>query len=202
MILSQKRHRNLIFAIGTNVSGNWGPPLETVRTALDRLSQLGVVPSRTSSIYLTKPVSNVRQNDVTNLVCLATTSHTPFKILRLFKTLERQAGRRLRSRNGPRELDLDLLDFGGRTINWPSGRRRQRLVLPHPEIAARAFVLAPLAELLPDWRHPVEKTTASRLLRQLHRQRGDVCRVAPPIISCDKEGWTPFNAVDCTRSVR
>jgi 2-amino-4-hydroxy-6-hydroxymethyldihydropteridine diphosphokinase len=95
----------------------------------------------------------------------------PRNIIRLFKTLERAAGRRPRCRNAPRPLDLDLLSYGSLVVNWPPPRPRPALVLPHPLLAERPFVLAPLADIAPDWRHPVFGLTARALLARRGRRR-------------------------------
>jgi 2-amino-4-hydroxy-6-hydroxymethyldihydropteridine diphosphokinase len=94
----------------------------------------------------------------------------PAALLRLVKRLEYKAGRRFARRWSPRPLDIDVLDYGGRQIGWPvRGRERGRLILPHPEMHQRAFVLVPLLEVAPHWRHPVLGVGAERLLHDLNR---------------------------------
>jgi len=93
---------------------------------------------------------------------------SPAAVLRLAKALERRAGRRTGRRWGPRCLDVDVLDHGGRRLGWPPQRReRGRLILPHPEMHTRAFVLVPLMEVAPHWRHPVFGVPARTLLARL-----------------------------------
>ena len=91
-----------------------------------------------------------------NAVVLVEAYIAPGALLRLLKRIERRAGGRLGARNGgPRPLDIDILDYGGRRIGRPPRRRqRGRLILPHPEMHRRAFVLVPLLEVAPAWRHP------------------------------------------------
>src|SRR5262249_8436131 len=104
--------------------------------------------------------------------------------LRLVKGLERQAGRRLGQTWGPRPLDIDILDFGGRRLGWPPGRhRRGRLILPHPEAHRRAFVLVPVADIAPAWRHPVLGATPARPLARLGWGLKPQTAVKP-LISC------------------
>jgi 2-amino-4-hydroxy-6-hydroxymethyldihydropteridine diphosphokinase len=92
----------------------------------------------------------------------------PASLLRLLKRIERQAGRRPTPPLQPRPLDVDILDFGGRRLNWPSRRReRGRLVLPHPLLHKRAFVLVPLLQVAPRWSHPVLGVRARTLLARL-----------------------------------
>jgi 2-amino-4-hydroxy-6-hydroxymethyldihydropteridine diphosphokinase len=92
-------------------------------------------------------------------------------LLRLLKRLERRAGRRTTPPLQPRPLDIDILDLGGRRLNWPArGRKRRGLVLPHPLLDRRAFVLIPLLELAPHWSHPVLGVPAKTLLARLGRR--------------------------------
>jgi 2-amino-4-hydroxy-6-hydroxymethyldihydropteridine diphosphokinase len=89
-------------------------------------------------------------------------------MLRLLKRIERRAGRRLGRRWGPRPLDIDILDYRGTRIGWPPRRREPgRLILPHPEMHRRVFVLVPLLEIAPHWRHPILGLGARALLSHL-----------------------------------
>ena len=115
----------------------------------------------------------------------------PAALLRTLKRIERRAGRRLGRHWGPRQLDIDILDFGGRQIGNPRGhRRRGQLLLPHPEIHRRAFVLLPLREVAAFWRHPRLELPVSALLARLEpRERAGVRRLLDSqIITCDKDG--------------
>jgi 2-amino-4-hydroxy-6-hydroxymethyldihydropteridine diphosphokinase len=96
-------------------------------------------------------------------------------LLRTFKQLERAAGRRFGRHWGPRPLDLDIIDVRGTVLNWPPLHRvRGGLILPHPEMAARAFVLVPLKEIAPHWHHPGLHRTIDQLLANQQQQRRNV----------------------------
>lgn len=161
----------LLLALGANISGVWGGPRETSIRACDELAQAGLRTVRASRIYATVPLGPGRQAPYVNGVLLLQARLAPAALLRLIKQIERRAGRRFGRHWGPRCLDIDILDYGGRRLGWPPRRReRGRLVLPHPEMHRRAFVLVPLLEVAPHWRHPVLGIGARGLLARLGRR--------------------------------
>ena len=125
-----------------------------------------------------------------NAVLLAEAPLPPAALLRAIKVIERQAGRRLGRHWGPRPLDIDILDFRGRRMGWAAhpSRLRGRLILPHPEMHRRAFVLAPLLDVAPNWRHPVLERTARALLARLprHERLGVRPYLDFPPLPCEK----------------
>jgi 2-amino-4-hydroxy-6-hydroxymethyldihydropteridine diphosphokinase len=165
------RVHTLLLALGANLAGPWGSPNETLRRALRELSCAGLSVLASSHIYDTAPVGPGRQAPYLNAVLLLQAHLAPAALLRLIKHIERRAGRRLGARWGPRCLDIDILDYGGRRLGWPR-RRRQRggLILPHPEMHVRSFVLVPLLEVDPHWRHPALGVAGRTLLSRLGRE--------------------------------
>jgi 2-amino-4-hydroxy-6-hydroxymethyldihydropteridine diphosphokinase len=113
-----------------------------------------------SSLWRTEPVGGSgRQPDFLNAAAVGTTRLSPEELLDALQELERRAGRkRVRERNAPRTLDLDLLLYGARRIRTP------RLAVPHPRLAERRFALAPLAELAPRRVVPGTGRTVASLL--------------------------------------
>ena len=165
------RVNTLLLALGANLAGPWGSPIETLRRAQRELSCAGLRIIAASHIYDTAPLGPGRQAPYRNAVLLLPARIAPAALLRLIKRIERRAGRRLGTRWGPRCLDIDILDYGGRRLGWPQrGRQRGRLVLPHPEMHARSFVLVPLLEVDPHWRHPALAVAGRTLLARLGRQ--------------------------------
>lgn len=170
-MVNGSRGSRLLLALGANEPGSWGAPRESLARALSALSEAGIVIERASHIYRTLPVGSGRQPSYLNAVVVARSgAFGPTGLLRLLKTLERRAGRRVSPPLRPRPLDIDLLDLGGRRLNWPArGRRRRGLVLPHPLLDQRAFVLVPLLDVAPHWCHPVLGVRAKTLLARLGR---------------------------------
>jgi 2-amino-4-hydroxy-6-hydroxymethyldihydropteridine diphosphokinase len=158
----------LLLGMGANVAGPWGSPGETLTRALQEIERSGVRIVTVSNYYSTKPVGDTPQPRYLNAVVLARTSIAPGALLRLLKRIERQAGRRAARAMASRPLDLDILDYGGRRAGRPASRReRGRLILPHPEMHTRVFVLAPLLDVAPAWRHPLLGRNVKALLAQL-----------------------------------
>jgi 2-amino-4-hydroxy-6-hydroxymethyldihydropteridine diphosphokinase len=184
-------HR-LLLALGANRAGAWGRPEQTFARARAELSRAGVAILAASHLYDTVPLGPGRQSRYLNAVLRSDARVAPAALLRLLKRLERRAGRRLGARWGPRCLDIDVLDFGGRRLGWRKGRRDQfrpgPLVLPHPEMHRRAFVLIPLLEVAPDWRHPTLGVAARALLTRLPpaSRRGVRRSLAFAAAACDK----------------
>ena len=168
----------LVLSLGGNVSGTWGTPLETLRRAVRSELPAGSLKIYCiSALYETAPVGvPARQPRYLNAIVIAHTTHAPARVLAMLKNLERRAGRRQSAPGSARPLDIDIIDDRGRVIGWPPGKRRARLVLPHPEAHKRAFVLVPLGEVDPRWRHPSLGVSALTLLKRLRRRPGDVRR--------------------------
>lgn len=126
------------------LGANLGDAVETVERAINDIDAIsGTRVSKRSSLYRTGPVDSSGPDYINAVVEVATTLTAPDLLLKLGQ-LEQGAGRQRSYRNAPRTLDLDLLLFGSGRIDSP------RLVVPHPRMETRAFVLVPLAEIAPD----------------------------------------------------
>ena len=123
-----------------------------------RLLGREVEPRQISSIYETEPLGYQEQPWFLNLVCAGLTRLGPHELLDFVKRIERQLGRRPSFPNAPRPIDIDLLFYGTQVINTAT------LTIPHPRLPQRLFVLVPLAEIAPEFFHPVEKKTIKELL--------------------------------------
>jgi 2-amino-4-hydroxy-6-hydroxymethyldihydropteridine diphosphokinase len=139
------------------LGANLGDPRRQLAEAVARLRGL-VEDVRVSSVYRTEPVGHRDQPDFYNGVVGGWTSLPPLELLRGMLAIERALGRERTFANAPRLIDIDLLAYGRVVMETPE------LTLPHPGIAHRGFVLHPLAEIAPDWVHPVLARTARELL--------------------------------------
>jgi 2-amino-4-hydroxy-6-hydroxymethyldihydropteridine diphosphokinase len=149
----QAPRAEVLLGLGANV----GDPRAQLARAVEAIR--GFVDGvRTSSIYRTEPVGHRDQPDFYNLVLAGTTELAPRALLDRVLAVEREMGRERTFRNAPRVIDVDVLAYGDRVIDEPE------LAVPHPGIPTRGFVLHPLAEVAPAWRHPVLGKTARELL--------------------------------------
>ena len=146
------------------MDGPWGPPSTILRRVVGCLDAAGCRLIAASAFVPTSPYGKTDQPDFLNAAARIATRLTPEALLDYLQSMERQAGRRRGERWGPRPLDLDILDFNGIVRETPPP------VLPHPGIPHRQFVLRPIMEIAPRWRHPILGRTAGQMLEPLQAQ--------------------------------
>jgi len=152
----------ILIGIGGNLaSPRFGAPIDTLAAALVSLQTQGIPVAGRSAWYRTEPVPRSDQPWFVNAVASLSTDLAAPDLLAVLQAIERQFGRVHGERNTARVLDLDLLDHRGQLIETAS------LVLPHPRLHQRRFVLVPLAEIAPCWSHPLSGLTAEQLLSRL-----------------------------------
>jgi len=151
--------RSAYLGLGSNV----GDRRLQIQRAIGELSRLTRV-RRVSSFYSTEPVGFREQRRFWNAAAEIRWKGSPEELLDAVREIELRLGRTPTFPNGPREIDIDILDLAGIVRKGPDP------VLPHPRLAERRFALVPLAEIAPSWRHPVSGLTAARLAARLPRR--------------------------------
>jgi 2-amino-4-hydroxy-6-hydroxymethyldihydropteridine diphosphokinase len=160
----------ILIGFGANLPApGFATPRATLEAALLELERRGVRVLARSSWWESAPVPLSEQPWYVNGVVAVETELEPEPLLRLLQGVETAFGRRRRVRNEARVLDLDLLAYRDRVRAGP-----EPPILPHPRLAERAFVLLPLAEILPNWRHPATGEMLATLIRRL--PEGQTCR--------------------------
>jgi 2-amino-4-hydroxy-6-hydroxymethyldihydropteridine diphosphokinase len=146
--------KTIYLSLGSNVGGRE----HNLRTAIDRLRAPDLHILRTSPVYETEPMDYTAQRWFLNLVVEAETRLFPKLLLSRIARIEHELGRVRTVAKGPRTIDIDILLYGRAVVESAT------LEIPHPRMAERRFVLAPLADLVPHLRHPVTHKTVREML--------------------------------------
>lgn len=170
----------ILVAIGSNLTGPWGSPAKTAARAVDALNSCCTTVTRTSRFYRTAAVGPGSQGEFVNLVVALETHLPPLPLLMVLHRLERRAGRARGGRWRARTLDLDLIAYHQVICGWERGRdpsamalmepRPGMVIVPHPRLHLRPFVVRPLLDIAPKWHHPVTGDSAAGLWLRLKRQ--------------------------------
>ena len=155
-----------MYAAYIGFGSNIGDRLAHIQNAIHSLSKTeGIALKQVSSIYKTEPVGYEAQAQFLNGVAAIQTSLSPLSLLHTLKDIETAIGRKHRIRWGPREIDLDILIYGDLCV------QTEKLVIPHPEMHLRGFVLVPFAEIAPNLVHPVFQETIQTLRSRLENDK-------------------------------
>lgn len=151
---------NPVKSIYLGVGSNLGDKRKYIEQAKLRLLQNNIKIKKTSSFYESLSWPNPDNPKFLNIVLEVVTDLPPIKLLNVCKKIEVSLGRKKRSKNAPRECDIDLLDYNGKKID-------KNIILPHPRMHIRNFVLLPLYELNKAWIHPDLKLPIKKLILSL-----------------------------------
>ena len=182
----------VLLAIGANLTSSVGPPAETMGAAVSALEEKGAAIRGISAFYSTPafPVGN--GPDFVNAAAKVCADWTPERFLEVFHEIEASMDRVREKRWGQRTLDIDLIACGDSVLpdakthaKWralPLADQMEQtpseLILPHPRLQDRAFVLVPLADVAPEWRHPVLGLTVTQMCAALdEKARQEVRRL-------------------------
>jgi 2-amino-4-hydroxy-6-hydroxymethyldihydropteridine diphosphokinase len=150
----------ILIAFGGNLSSRVGMPADTMRAAFVELSRNGIELLEVSRFFATPAWPDASEPSFVNGVSSVRTGLPPSALLDRLHAIERLFGRERDRKNAPRTLDLDLIDYNGCVQSGPPQ-------LPHPRLESRAFVLIPMRDVAPDWRHPVSGTSLDDLIAAL-----------------------------------
>jgi 2-amino-4-hydroxy-6-hydroxymethyldihydropteridine diphosphokinase len=140
-------------SLGTNLGDRFGNLSRAVEQLREHLTVTAVSP-----VYSTEAWGYKDQPSFINACVAAMTSLSPRELLKVVKGIERDMGRTPTRHWGPRLIDIDIIFYNGQVVDEPD------LVVPHPHVAERAFVLAPLADIIPNFAHPVTGVTVQDML--------------------------------------
>ncbi|MDX2482827.1 MAG: 2-amino-4-hydroxy-6-hydroxymethyldihydropteridine diphosphokinase [Pseudodonghicola sp.] len=182
---------NALIALGANLPSRVGTPVQTLIAAVAAMPAQGLSVRAVSRFFATPCFPTGSGPDYVNAVVRVETDHDPAACLAALHAIEAGFGRERQQRWGMRTLDLDLLAAGGTIAPDPATQSRWRglspeeqrriapeqLILPHPRLQDRGFVLVPLADIAPDWVHPILGRTVRDMLAALSAQ--DLAEICP-----------------------
>ena len=156
----------IFLALGSNIGNRKQYIEESILLLREKMHDVTIAP-----LYETEPRYFENQNNFLNTVLSGFTDLEPLELLHFTKTVQNKVGRVARFRNGPREIDIDIL-FYGKVIH-----KDEDLEIPHPLLQERDFVLQPLSDIHPDFSHPVLKKTMRELLDTLPEEQRSVIKM-------------------------
>ena len=183
----------VLLALGANLPSAIGPPEATIRAAIGQLTHAGFELIAASRLFRTPAFPPGNGPDYVNAAISCRSPFPPEDLLRIVNAVEALYGRRRSKRWEARSLDIDVIAIGGEVLPgreefeaWESLTpdlqqmlTPSELIVPHPRMHERAFVLVPLAEVAPQWRHPVMERDIGEMLDALPREEREAIRPIP-----------------------
>ena len=151
---------NQVKLVYLGIGSNLGNKRNNIEKAKFELGQNNIKILQSSSFYESLSWPNPKNPKFLNIVLKVSTNFTLLKLLQKSKEIERRIGRKKNAINSPRECDIDILDYESKIITG-------KIILPHPRMHTRNFVLFPLFELNKDWKHPISKHNIKTLIFSL-----------------------------------
>ena len=163
--------------IGSNLSSVFGDKFKNINIAIDLLFALKIKIIKISDIYETPSYPNKKNPKFLNIGVLISCNFNPTELLKNLKLIEKKIGRIKAHKNEPRVCDIDKIDFNGLI------KETNSLNLPHQRCHLRNFVLYPIKEIDPDWKHPILKKNIDLLIHELSRNsRIEITRLRKSVI--------------------
>jgi 2-amino-4-hydroxy-6-hydroxymethyldihydropteridine diphosphokinase len=159
-VKNQDISENLVRFIYLGIGSNLGNKIINIENAKFRLLESNINVIQSSSYYESLSWPNPDNPKFLNIVLKISTNLDPLKLLNKCKEIEKEIGRKKSPKNSPRECDIDIIDY-------KNIQRNDEIILPHPRMYERNFVLFPLFELNRDWKHPVSKHHIKSLILSL-----------------------------------
>ena len=156
----------IIIGIGGNINSKDGThPIKICNKAIWSLQQYSIKVNKQSKWYNSEAIPKSNQPNFFNCVVIASTNLNEYDVLKNLHKIEAEFGRRRNKINAPRSIDLDLIDYSNKVC------KNNKLIIPHPRAHLRKFVMGPLAEINPDWIHPILKVNVLDILKKLDNQK-------------------------------
>jgi 2-amino-4-hydroxy-6-hydroxymethyldihydropteridine diphosphokinase len=155
----------IILSLGSNLSSKFGNRFDNLNFALSSLESFGILIEKKSSFYETPSYPDKRKPKFINIIISVKTNLLPLNLLSLLLDIEKKLERSRNKKNDPRTCDIDIIDYNREILNLKYDNTD--LQIPHNQLALRNFVLFPLQEILPNWKHPKTNEFVSALIKKL-----------------------------------
>ena len=158
--------QKIIIGIGGNIKSDDGShPIHVAMKAINSLENYSIQVIEQSSWYESEPIPKSNQPNFFNCIVFANTILNELDVLKVLHKIEHTLGRKRKTVNEPRVIDLDLIDYSNKILS------NKEIIIPHPRAHTRRFVMEPLAELDPNWVHPILKTNVYKILKKINNQK-------------------------------
>ena len=155
----------IILSLGSNLPSHFGNRFDNLKFAMSFLEDYGILIDKKSSFYETPSYPDKNNPKFINIVISVKTDLPPVDLISVLIHIEEKLGRRRNKKNDPRTCDIDIIDYNSEVLDFRYNNLE--LVVPHKELTSRNFVLFPLQEILPNWKHPKTKEIISSLIQKL-----------------------------------
>ena len=157
----------ILLGLGSNLPSQFGDRFTNINLAISSLEGYGIKVIKKSSFYETPSYPNKENPKFINIVILVDTTLPPVDLMSVLIFIEEKLGRKRDKKNDPRTCDIDIIDYNGQILNLKYNNLN--LTIPHKELAKRNFVLFPLQEIFPEWKHPKTNEIINVLIQKLSK---------------------------------
>ena len=166
----------IILSLGSNLSSKFGDKFKNLKIAMSFLEGYGIIIDKKSVFYETPSYPDKSKPKFINIIISVKTDLPLVDLMSVLIYIEEKLERKRNKKNDPRTCDIDIIDYNNQILNFKY--RNLDLVVPHKSLASRNFVLFPLQEILPDWKHPKTKENISALIEKLpHEDRKSILKI-------------------------
>ena len=155
----------IILSLGSNLPSRFGNKFDNLELAITFLKNYEILIDKRSSFYESPSHPDKKNPKFINIAISIKTDLPPVDLMSVLIFIEEKIGRKRNIKNAPRTCDIDIIDYNREVLNIDY--KNLELVIPHKELASRNFVLFPIQEIIPDWRHPKTNEIISTLIRKL-----------------------------------
>tara|TARA_Y100000590_G_scaffold432468_1_gene548528 strand:- start:1747 stop:2259 length:513 start_codon:yes stop_codon:yes gene_type:complete len=155
----------ILLSLGSHLSSKYGDKIQNLKHTLLHLEKAGLTIIKKSSIYETPSYPDQNMPKFVNMVILVKSNLSPEELMSLLINIEKKMERIRGKKNEPRTCDIDIIDYKNQVLDF--NYKNLNLVIPHEKLSSRNFVLIPLQEIFPNWKHPKTKEIISSLIENL-----------------------------------